>query len=63
MIFHAKALEMYTLCFQNLNSISEEDDLEVKLDFGSVLKTCRLWLMKIVLIYDTIIYFDYSFNI
>ena len=29
MIFHAKALEMYTQCFQNLNSISEEEDLEV----------------------------------
>lgn len=29
MVFHAKALEMYTLCFQNLDSISEEEDLEV----------------------------------
>ncbi len=29
MVYHAKALEMYTQCFQNLNSISEEEDLEV----------------------------------
>ncbi len=29
MIFHAKALEMYTQCFQNLSDISEEEDLEV----------------------------------
>ena len=29
MIFHAKALELFTQCYQGLADISEEDDLEV----------------------------------
>lgn len=29
MIYHAKALEMYTECFQNIKSFDIEEDIEV----------------------------------
>ena len=29
LMYHAKALEMYTGCFQSLNQMDEEEDLEV----------------------------------
>lgn len=29
MSFHAKALEVYTLAYQNIQSVDEEEDLEV----------------------------------
>lgn len=29
MTFHAKALEVYTLAFQSIQSVDEEEDLEV----------------------------------
>jgi len=31
MMFHAKSLEMYTQCFNSLNSINEENDMQVQL--------------------------------
>ena len=30
MIFHAKALEIYSECFQNIRSFDVEEDIEVK---------------------------------
>ena len=34
--YHAKALEMYTMCFQSLNTMDEEEDLEVRATKHSV---------------------------
>ena len=33
MIFHAKALELFTQCYQSLADISEDTDLEVRYYF------------------------------
>lgn len=35
MIYHAKALEMYTECFQNIKSFDIEEDIEVLYIFNA----------------------------
>lgn len=36
MLFHGKALEVYTAAYQNIQKIDEEEDLEVGLCLSSV---------------------------
>jgi hypothetical protein len=36
MLFHGKALEVFTAAYQNIQNIDEDEDLEVGLDLHSV---------------------------
>lgn len=41
MLFHAKALEVFTLAYQSIQNIDEEEDLEVSCVY-SIYSPCRV---------------------
>lgn len=41
MLFHAKALEVFTLAYQSIQNIDEEEDLEVSCGY-SIYSPCRV---------------------
>lgn len=50
MAFHAKALEVFTLAYQSIQNVDEEEDLEVRL--VAPRKTAMFhWLSKLIKFY------------
>ena len=47
--FHAKALEVYTMAYQSIQSVDEEEDLEVGFRLKNVRTNWHYWQMKFYL--------------
>lgn len=46
MLFHGKALEVYTAAYQNIQKIDEEEDLEVRLRPSKLSSSINMEMFK-----------------
>lgn len=51
MIYHAKALEMYTECFQNIKTFDIEEDIEVHVFIFHCLRVMRVNVLHTKIIF------------